>query len=491
MNIYRINFKITIGFLLYLGVILSSCSENKTKKEQNKNQKPNIVYILADDLGYGDLSCYGQDHFQTPNIDRLAREGMQFTQHYAGSTVCAPSRSSLMTGQHTGKTFIRGNKGMEPEGQYPIASSIVTIAELLQDAGYITGAFGKWGLGGPGSEGDPNYQGFDQFYGYNCQSLGHNYYPYYVWNNQSKVMLENNSGTSTGTYGPNIIHEQALKFIEKNKDTSFFMYYPSIIPHAELVAPEKYMAKFRGKFLPEKIYKGTDKGKRYKKGGYGSQDESHAAFAAMINILDDQVGEIYAKLEELGIAKNTLIIFTSDNGPHKEGGADPDYFNSNGKLRGYKRDLYEGGIRVPMIASWPGKIAAGTSSDHISAFWDFLPTVCDITKIDQPDNIDGISFLPELLGKKQKDHEHLYWEFHERNGKQAVRLGKWKGIRLNMQENSNSPIELYDLTVDIEEKNDLASDNPKIVDEIAKIMKKEHTFSKEFSYKYEQLSDLK
>ena len=483
---YRINFGITFGLLLYLGVYLSGCTENKKTKEKNQSQKPNIIYILADDLGYGDLSCYGQNLFQTPNIDRLAKEGMRFTQHYAGSTVCAPSRSSLMTGQHTGKTFIRGNKSMKPEGQYPITSSVITVAELLQEAGYITGAFGKWGLGGPGSEGDPNFQGFNEFYGYNCQSLGHNYYPYHLWDNQSKIILDKNKETSTGTYGPDIIHEQALNFIEKNKDTSFFMYYPSIIPHAELVAPVKYMDKYRGKFLPEKKYKGTDEGLRFKKGGYGSQNEPHAAFVAMMNILDEQVGEIYAKLIELGIAENTLIIFTSDNGPHKEGGADPDYFNSNGRLKGYKRDLYEGGIRVPMIAVWPGRITSGTSSDHISAFWDFLPTVCDLVEISTPENIDGISFLPELLGKEQNTHEYLYWEFHERSGKQAVRLGKWKGIRLNIQENPNAPIELYDLKVDIEEQNNLAIDNPYIVQKIARIMEKEHTLSNEFRFKYEE-----
>ena len=346
-----------------------------------------------------------------------------------------------------------------------------------------------WGLGGPGTEGDPNYQGFDQFYGYNCQSLGHNYYPYHLWDNQSKIILDKNIGVLTGSYGPDIIHKEAMDFIEKNKDTTFFLYYPSIIPHAELVAPEKYMAKYRGKFLPEKDYKGIDSGEKYKNGGYGSQNESHAAFVAMVNLLDDQVGEIHAKLKELGIADNTLIIFTSDNGPHKEGGADPDYFNSNGKLKGYKRDLYEGGIRVPMIAVWPGKIKAGSHSDHISTFWDFLPTVCDISKINAPNNIDGISYLPTLLGKNQRPHEYLYWEFHEQKGKQAIRLGKWKGIRLNMHENPDAPIQLFDLSIDIEEQNDLALDYPDITNKISNLINKEHTLSKEFSFKYEQKSN--
>lgn len=490
MNKYRNIFKINVGLMLFLGVFLFGCVESKNSKKHNQNQKPNIIYILADDLGYGDLSSYGQNHFQTPNIDKLANEGMLFTQHYSGSTVCAPSRSSLMTGQHTGNTFIRGNKRMQPEGQHPISDSVVTVAELLKEVGYVTGAFGKWGLGGPGSEGDPNFQGFDEFYGYNSQTLAHNYYPYYLWNNQTKIILDKNKEKLTGTYAPKLIHEQALKFIEKNKDTTFFMFYPSVIPHAELIAPEKYMAKFRGKFLPEKKYKGTDKGIRYKKGGYGSQNEPHAAFAAMISILDEQVGEIQAKLEELGIAENTIIIFTSDNGPHKEGGADPDYFNSNGNLTGYKRDLYEGGIRVPMIATWPGKIEPGSKTDHISAFWDFLPTVCDLSKIDKPKNIDGISFLPELLGEKQNKHEFLYWEFHEQNGKQAVRLGKWKGIRLNMNENPDAAIKLFDLTMDIGEQNNIATENPEIVAHIAEIMKREHALSNEFKFKYEQKSDL-
>ena len=479
------NHLIIIGLILSVGIFSNGC-ERKDSIQQSSNKKPNIVFILADDLGYGDLSCYGQSNFQTPNIDKLANNGMLFTQHYSGSTVCAPSRSSLMTGQHTGKTYIRGNKGIDPEGQFPIASSVVTVAELLKEAGYVTGAFGKWGLGPPGSVGDPNMQGFDQFYGYNCQTLAHNYYPYHLWDNQLKVILNENSGRSTGIYGPEIIHKNALKFIEDNKDTTFFLYYPSTIPHAELLAPQNYMAKFRGMFLPENKYKGTDEEKRFRKGGYGSQNEAHAAFAAMINILDDQVGEIYSKLKELGIVDNTLLIFTSDNGPHKEGGADPDYFDSNGKLKGYKRDLYEGGIRVPMIAFWPEKITSKTTSHHVSAFWDFLPTVCDIIKIDKPENIDGISFLPELLGKKQEVHDYLYWEFHEQNGKQAVRFGNWKGIRLNMHENLEAPIELYDLTTDVWEQNNIASDHPEIVKKIAGIMEKEHTYSKEFSFRFER-----
>lgn len=487
VNINKLKVKLIYSVFL---LIVTGCS-NKQKevvKEIQTEKKPNIIYILADDLGYGDLSFMGQEKFSTPNIDKLAKDGMFFTDHYSGSTVCAPSRSTLMTGKHTGNTFIRGNKGTKNEGDFPLESSVVTVPELLKSAGYVTGAFGKWGLGYPGSEGDPNNQGFDEFYGYNWQLIGHNYHPYYLWHNQTKIILEGNSGDKTETYGPEIIHEQALSFIEKNKDTTFFMYYPSIIPHAELVAPEVYMKMFRDKLLPEKEYQGADYGsKNYKMGGYASQKEPHTAFAAMVYLLDKQVGEIRKKIEDLGIADNTIILFTSDNGPHQEGGADPNYFNSNGELRGFKRDLYEGGIRVPMIANWPGKIEANSTSNHISAFWDFLPTVCDIAQIKTPENIDGISFLPELFKEKeQKSHEYLYWEFLERGGRQAVRLGDWKGVRLKMSNNQNAPIELYNLSTDIGEEHNIAKENPEIVKRIFEIMDKEHTYSKEYSFKFEK-----
>lgn len=480
------NRKLNTLSLIIILFTSNACNNKNKTNETSQMLKPNIIYILADDLGYGDLSLTGQKYFSTPHIDKLAEDGMFFTQHYSGSTVCAPSRSTLMTGLHTGHTFIRGNKEIQPEGQYPLDSSLVTVAELLKSGGYITGAFGKWGLGYPLSEGDPNNQGFDEFYGYNCQRIGHNYYPYHLWRNKTKEILEGNKFRQTDAYAPDLIHQAALSFIEKNKDNQFFLYYPSIIPHAELAAPERLMQKHRAKFSPEKGYKGTDDGKAYKNGGYGSQEEPHAAFAAMVNLLDEQVGEIRKKIEELGIAENTIIIFTSDNGPHSEGGADPNFFNSNSNLRGYKRDLYEGGIRVPMVAYWPGKIKPGKKSEHISAFWDVLPTVCEIAQIKTPQNIDGISFLPELLGKKQEKHDYLYWEFLNQGGKQALRLGDWKGIRLNMSNNPEAPIELYNLAYDIGEQNNVAAENPDIVKKIGNIMKKEHTFSKEFSFGYEK-----
>lgn len=468
-------------------VLLSAFSVNSAVNVLPTN--PNIVYILADDLGYGDLSCYGQKRIKTPNIDQLAKNGMRFTQHYAGCTVCAPSRSSLMTGLNTGHTPIRGNKGWTPEGQHPIPASTYTLAEMLKEAGYATGAFGKWGLGFIGTEGDPNKQGFDEFFGYNCQGLAHNYYPEYLWHNNQKVILEGNTGDHMKVYAPHLIHEQALKFIEKNnpKQTGkpFFMFYPNIIPHAELLLPEENMKEFRGKFIPEKAFKGAEPGSaKFRTGGYGTQPESHAAFAAMVTLLDKQVGEVVAKLKELGLAENTIIIFTSDNGPHLEGGADPDYFDSNGPLKGYKRDLYEGGIRVPMIACWPETIKAGSKTDHVSAFWDVMPTVAEIAGIQVPKNLDGISFLPSLSGKgKQVQHESLYWEFHEQKGRQALRKGDWKLIRYNVLTSDKTTTELYNLKTDLGEEKNIADQNPKIVKEMMEILNRSRIPSEVFPFR--------
>ncbi|MEN8157297.1 MAG: arylsulfatase [Bacteroidota bacterium] len=447
-------------------------------------EKPNIIYILADDLGYGDLSCYGQEKFDTPNIDRLAKEGIKLTQHYSGSTVCAPSRSTLITGQHTGHTPVRGNREHKPEGQWPLPASSPSMAKMFNTAGYATGAFGKWGLGYPNSEGDPIARGFDIFYGYNCQRNAHHYYPQYLYHNNDKVILEENAGGERGLYAPHLIHRQALKFIEDHRDQPFFLYYPNVIPHAELVAPEEYMEKYRGKFLPEKSYKGIGfNHPRYIGGGYGPQPEGHAAFAAMINLLDDQVGEILDKLEALGIADNTLVIFTSDNGPHPAAGADPKYFNSNGGLRGIKRDLYEGGIRVPMVARWPGKIEAGTVSDHISAFWDMLPTFAEIVAQPVPGETDGISMLPAMTGEGvQEQHRYMYWEFHERGGRQAVRMGKWKGVRYNVKKHPDGPVELYNLETDPKEQANLAGEHPDIATELTEILMSARTESEVFHF---------
>jgi arylsulfatase A len=443
---------------------------------------PNIVYILADDLGYGDLSCYGQHKFKTPNIDRLASEGMLFTQHYTGCTVSAPSRSSFMTGLHTGHTPIRGNKGWEPEGQWPMGANAFTIAEMLKARGYSTGAFGKWGLGFIGTEGDPNRQGFDDFYGYNCQSLAHNYYPDHLWHNQEKILLPENGNGKRGSYSADLIHKATLNFLEASREKTFFLYYASTIPHAELSAKEEYMKLFRGKFDPEKSFKGVDSGPTFRLGPYESQPETHASFAAMVKELDDYVGDLMKKLTELNLEKNTIVIFASDNGPHLEGGADPDYFDSNGALRGFKRDLYEGGIRTPMIVKWSGKVKPGSKSDHISAFWDIMPTLAEIAGISSPGNIDGLSFLPELLGKTQKQHDYLYWEFHEQGGKTAVRMNNWKAVKLNVDKDPDGLIELYDLSKDIGETNNIAKDNPEIVKKVESIMKQAHVPSKDFPF---------
>ena len=466
--------------ILIITIIATSCT-GKRKANSTKTIQPNIIYILSDDLGYGDLSSYGQKLFSTPNIDALAKAGILFTQHYSGSTVCAPSRSSLLTGLHTGNTPVRGNKEVRPEGQWPIPDSTYTIAELLKNQGYATGAFGKWGLGYPGSEGDPLKQGFDTFYGYNCQRLGHHYYPYHLWNNDEKVALDGNSGTKKEQYAPNLIHQEALNFIDKNKGNPFFLYYPSIIPHAELAAPQEYMDKFIGKFEPEKAFLGYDEGEGYRNGKYESQTYPHAAFVAMISLLDNQVGEIVKKVKDLGLEENTIFIFTSDNGPHQEGGADPDYFDSNGILKGYKRDLFEGGIRVPMIARWKGKIKAGTQTDHVSAFWDVMPTLADILKVELKAKTDGISFLPTLLDAgKQINHDYLYWEFHELKGRQAIRKDQWKLVKYKVKETPE--YFLFDLSLDPSETKDLSNERPEKLVELKKILETARTESETFKF---------
>ncbi len=471
--------------LILAGALGCRCSspQESTTSEVNPSSPPNIIYILADDLGYGDLGCYGQTKFDTPNLNRLAAQGMRFTQHYSGSTVCAPSRSALMTGLHTGHTPVRGNKEIRPEGQYPLADSVFTLAEMLQEAGYATGAFGKWGLGYPRSEGEPNAQGFGTFFGYNCQRFGHHYYPRHLWSNQDSIVLEANAGTAKGTYAPSLIHEQVLRFIDEHQAEPFFLYVPSVIPHAELAAPEAMIKQFRGKFPPERAYEGVDSGDEYRQGPYESQSETHAAFVAMVTILDRQVGDIMDKVDSLGLAENTLMIFTSDNGPHQEGGADPDYFNSNGPLRGYKRDLYEGGIRVPMIARWPGQVAAGSESNHVSAFWDVFATAADVAGQTPPGERDGISFLPTLTGEgEQPQHDYLYWEFHERGGRLAVRQGDWKAVQYDVLENPNGPVELYDLSVDISEENNLANQYPEVLANLKAVLDTARTPSPVFTF---------
>jgi arylsulfatase A-like enzyme len=433
-----------------------------------RKKRPNIIFILADDLGYGDLGCYGQKKIETPNIDKLAEEGMLFTDHYAGSTVCAPSRCCLTTGYHTGHALIRGNANV------PLRPSDVTVAELLKQAGYHTGIIGKWGLGEADSTGIPNRQGFDYWFGYLNQRHAHNYYPEYLWKNEEKFMLKNEvnhviggsdrtpGGVATKRveYSHDLFAADALRFVEQNKNGPFFLYLALTIPHANNEAGNKGME------VPSLE-------------PYADKDwpEPQKAHAAMITRMDGDVGRLMAELKELKLDNDTLVMFSSDNGPHKEGGGDPAFFNSSGPLRGYKRALYEGGIRVPLIARWPGRIKAGSASHHISAFWDFLPTCCELVGIKAPEGIDGISMLPTLLGKpgEQRDHVYLYWEFHEQGKRQAVRMGDWKGIRQNVAKNPNGPIELYNLKDDIGEKNNVAARHPSIVAKIEAYMKAART----------------
>lgn len=454
--------------LVLTAVSLTSCVSGVMQEKDN----PNIIFILADDLGYGDISCLGQAKFSTPNIDTLASQGMMFTQHYSGSSVSAPSRSCLITGQHTGHTVIRGNKELPVEGQYPLPSDTYTIFKLLKANGYKTSVFGKWGLGAPETEGAPQNQDVDEFFGYNCQRLAHSYFPYHLWHNDKKIILDGNQGKNENDYAPYLIHDKALDFIKENRDSTFFMWYTSVLPHAELKVPKDELAAFAGKpeMGKETAFVGCDEGECYKNAGYGSQQYPHAAFAAMVSILDRQVGEICACLDSLGIADNTIVVFTSDNGPHLEGGADPDYFDSNSDLRGYKRDLYEGGIRVPMIVRWNGVVGENTKSDHVSAFWDFLPTVADIIGAEHPDNIDGISFLPTLKGDdEQKEHDYLYWEFHENNGRQAIRKGDWKAVKYDVH--NDGKIELYNLKSDVSEKFDVSEKHPDLVADFDSLLK--------------------
>jgi len=470
--------------LFAIAFFLFSCEG--TKEEKVEEPQPNIVFILADDLGWGDLGFLGQRYIETPAIDRLAANGMFFTNFYSGATVCAPSRSAFMTGLHTGHTPIRGNTEVQPEGQRPMPDSVVTVSKLMQMAGYVTGAFGKWGLGFPGSEGDPVNQGFDQFFGYNCQRYAHRYYPDYLWDNLQKVDLPGNDWTIKGDFAPDVIQERTLEFIEMNQDKPFFLFMPIVMPHAELAAPDdEILAKYKTKFPNETAYvaksKGADYGSELAIPGYQSQPYPHATFAAMVERIDRYVAEVVEKLDELGLSENTIIIFASDNGAHQEGGADPEFFDSNGIFRGHKRDLYEGGIRTPMIAYWPGKIKAGTESDQTFAFWDLLPTFSDLAGIKPEKETDGISFLPTLLGNaQQKTHDYLYWEFHEQGGKQAIRQGNWKGIKLQVFGAEEPILELYDLSKDQSETTNLAAQNPDKIQELAQLMDQARTSNSQF-----------
>lgn len=473
-------------FVLLLGVIYS-CNTKSNSQSKVEYKKPNIIYILADDLGIGDLGTYGQIKFKTPNIDKLAKKGIKFTQHYSGAAVCAPSRSSLMTGQHTGNTPIRGNKEDKVNGgQTPLPASSFTLAEMLKQAGYTTGMFGKWGLGF--GEGDPNRQGFDEFYGYNDQKLAHRYYPPYLNHNQKIDSLEGNDWTKTIIYAQDKIQEKTLEFIEDNKEKPFFAYVPLVLPHAELISPkDSILQKYIGKFdeVPYKDHPySSDYGPNIVEYKYCTQKQPYAVFASMVDRMDVYVGQIVAKLEKLGIDDNTIIMFSSDNGAHDAGGANPEYFNSTAGLRGIKRDLYEGGIRSPFITYWPKYIKAGTVTNHVSAFWDVMPTLADITGVKTPKQSDGISFLPTLLGKEknQKEHEYLYWEYNIKGGRKALRWGNWKGVIYKVLKKGKAKFELYDLEKDEFETNNVANQHPEVVNKMKEIMKNARSTSDFFPF---------
>ena len=439
--------------------------------QQPQRTPPNIVLIQADDLGFGDVAAYGQKRFATPALDRLAREGTRFTQYYSGSTVCAPSRAALMTGKHTGHTWVRGN-GALPEGDVPLRAEEVTIAELLRERGYRTGLVGKWGLGQPGTPGMPDKQGFDYAFGFLDQRHAHRQVTDHFYRNGEIVQVD-----LERDYAGDVFTKETTAFIERDDKRPFFLYLNYTVPHAELRAPEDSMALYRGKF-PEKPFENpkadaVQSGSRPDRPslGYRSQPTPHAAFAAMITRMDRDIGRLVDLLASRGVDRNTVVLFTSDNGPHMEGGADPAFFNSSGGLRGVKRDLYEGGIRVPMIVRWPGTVPAGRTSAHPWAHWDMLPTFVDLAGGKAPSDIDGMSMARALRGEAQPTHPYFYWEFHERGFQQAVRMGQWKAVRLK----PGAPLELYDLEKDGREEHDVAAAHADIVEKIEAYLKTART----------------
>ena len=499
-----------------IAVLLITFSCNSTKKSESKEktpkQKPNIIYILADDLGYGEVGVYGQTKIETPNIDALAKEGMMFTQYYSGAPVCAPARSVLMTGKHLGHSFVRGNDEWADrgdvwnyksviadaslEGQRPLPSETVTIPKLLKQSGYKTGMVGKWGLGAPQTESIPTKMGFDYFFGYNCQRQAHTYNPVHLYENGKRYSLKENDTIAPGTginkdadpldeatyakynqpiYSSEIAFEKLMGFVKENKDELFFLYWASPIPHLPLQAPKKWVDYYVKKFGDEKPYFFRE-GER---GSYFPARYPHATYAAMVSYLDENIGKLVDYLKKEGLYENTLIVFTSDNGPSYTGGTDSPWFNSGGpfssvygKGKGY---LHEGGIRIPMIASWPNKIKASSKTDHISAFWDVLPTFCDIADSKAPNDIDGISFYNTLTKEgKQKEHEYLYWEYPEYGGQAAVRIGKWKILWKEIKK-GNKKVELFNLDEDIREENNIADKYPEITNRLFEIIKKEHS----------------
>ena len=453
------------------------------------DRKPNVVIFLADDLGYGELGCYGQNWIKTPNIDRLASEGLRFTDFYAGNAVCAPSRCCLMTGKHPGQAYVRGNgdprdlqflaerNGWEFPGQNPIPDSEVTMAEILKRQGYATAAIGKWGLGHFGTSGDPNQQGFDLFYGFNCQRHAHNHYPKFLWRNNVKEILPGNDRTLNGaTYSQDRFTDVAIEFIRDNAESPFLLYMPFAIPHLSIQVPQDSLNQYEGK-IPEADYEHR---------GYLKHPSPRAGYAAMVSHLDRDIGRIMEELQKQGLDENTLVLFTSDNGPTFErlGGADSDFFNSSSGLRGRKGSLYEGGIRVPLIARWSGKISENTTTNHAAAFWDLLPTICEVLDTEPPPSANGVSFFNELRGL-ENEKSTLYWEFPSYGGQQAIRDGKWKAVRQGMSKKTKLEqvrTELYDLSSDPNEETDLAAQFPDVLGRLSLQMQAMRTPSVQFPF---------
>ena len=442
--------------------------------------RPNIIFILADDLGIGDLGCYGQEKIRTPNIDRIATDGMRFTQHYCGCSVCAPSRCTLMTGKHTGHSAIRDNaqRGPSEEGQRPMPAGTKTVAQLLRDAGYFTGLIGKWGLGMPADHSSPLDMGFNYSYGYLCQSMAHTYYPPYLWRNNERETLAGNPSYDVSMkgviepkgeiYSHDMMANDALKFVRDHRKGPFFLYLAFTIPHLSLQVPEDSMAEYHGQWT-ETPFRNTKH--------YADNETPRAAYAGMITRMDHDIGRLMGLLKDLEIDNNTLVFFSSDNGAvFPIAGTDPVFFQSTGGFRGYKQDLYEGGIRTPFLARWPGKIKAGVTNNHISAFYDFLPTMAEFAGVPVPADTDGLSYLPTLLGQPgQKEHNFLYWEYYSNGGRIAVRMGDWKVVRNDVKKNPNSPYELYNLASDRTESHDVAAEHPELIAKAKEIIAREHT----------------
>jgi arylsulfatase len=496
-----------LRFLLFsiIIVLTISCAE----EESSNPKKTNIIYILADDLGYGEVGAFGQSKIETPNIDALAKDGMRFTQHYSGAPVCAPARCVLLTGKHTGHSYVRGNdewrsrgdvwsykamiKDSTLEGQRPMPEETITIAKLLKEGGYKTGMIGKWGLGAPNTNSIPTKMGFDYFFGYNCQRIAHQLTPVHMYENEKRYYLDNDTippGTGLGAgadpmdrasyakyeqpeYAPEVSFDKLMNFVRESKEDPFFLYWATPIPHVPLQAPRKWVDYYVEKFGDEEPYHFEGKG------SYFPTRYPHATYAAMISYLDENIGKLVDYLKEEEIYENTLIVFTSDNGPSYVGGTDSPWFESGGPFESVygrgKGFVHEGGIRVPMIATWPAKIKAGSESDHISAFWDALPTLCEVAEVEVPTSTDGISFYKAMMGdEEQEDHEFMYWEFPAYGGQVAIRMGKWKIIWKDINK-GNKEVEVYNLEEDIQEQSDVAADHPELVKDFHRIIKETHT----------------